>query len=144
MRFTIPIYVEARRSAGHGPLFAVRPLFFPLPRRQHEKLEKAIQRLTDDLREQLRELGQSMRHDELARWTFSPALDTHRLDLQLLLRKHTARLRLFFVTFDALGRRLAFSRRCRMLVRVGPRRDARRSRHRGAHRLLPQAGEGIG
>ena len=109
MKFTIPIYVEAKKGSGRGQTFAVRPLFFPSPQRSGEKLERALQRLTEDLRERLIDLGREFRHDELARWTFSPPLETCRLDLDLLLRRRTARLRLFFVTFEALGRRLAFS-----------------------------------
>jgi hypothetical protein len=83
--------------------------FFPQPRRLGEKLERVMQRLTDDLREMLLELGKAYRHDELARWTFAPELDVCRLDVELLLRQRTHRLRLLFVTFDSLGHRLAFS-----------------------------------
>ncbi len=108
MKFTLPIYVETRKGS-HGQEFVARPLFFPQPRRHGEKLERVMQRLTDDLREYLLELGKAYRHDELARWTFAPPLETCRLDLELLLRRRTSRLRLFFVSFEALGRRLAFS-----------------------------------
>lgn len=109
MLFTIPIYVEVIKGTSRGQEFAVRPLFFPYPRRQHEKLERALQRLGDDLREHLVELGKSYRHEELARWSFSPELDASRLDVELHLRRRTCRMRLLFVSFEALGRRLAFS-----------------------------------
>ena len=38
-----------------------------------------VQRLGEDLREHLLELGKAYRHDELARWTFSPPLTMYTL-----------------------------------------------------------------
>src|SRR5438128_2372729 len=103
MNITIPIYVHSYRDR-----YTVRPLFFPHPVAQHEKLERVLHLLARDLRKQLRELGKQPRHDELSAYTFCPDLDYHRIDLILELRKRVARGRFFLVTFHALGRRLAF------------------------------------
>ncbi len=104
MNITIPIYVQSHRD-----LYVVRPLFFPRPIQQHEKLERVLHLLAGELRTDLRELGKMLRHDDLAAWTFSPDLDYHRLDLVLELRKRLARGRFFFVVFHTLGRRIAFT-----------------------------------
>jgi hypothetical protein len=86
MNVTIPIYVQARRDT-----YTVRPLFFPGPVRQHEKLERVLHLLARDLRKELYEIGRQLRHDDLAQWTFSPEMDYHRLELVLELRKRMAR-----------------------------------------------------
>jgi hypothetical protein len=111
MKLTTPLYVQTHRADGPGDsaTYSARPLFFPGPSRRHEKLERALNLLAGDLREQLDRLGEALRHDALAEWGFPPALDCHRLDLVLELRKRTARGRFFFVAFDALGRRVAFT-----------------------------------
>jgi ATP-dependent Clp protease ATP-binding subunit ClpC len=109
VNLTIPLYIETRKTPERTQEFVVRPLFFPHPLRKHEKLERAMHLIALDLRLELAELGKQPRHDELARWTFGPNVEPHRLDVKVELRKRTARLRLMFVTFEALGRRLAFS-----------------------------------
>jgi ATP-dependent Clp protease ATP-binding subunit ClpA len=109
VKLTAPLYVHTVKTAEQAQQFAVRPLFFPEPCRQHEKLERAMHLLAHDLRQGLTELGKAARHDELARWTFAPPLEPHRLEVAVQLRKRTARLRLLFVVVEALGRRVAFS-----------------------------------
>jgi ATP-dependent Clp protease ATP-binding subunit ClpA len=104
VNITIPIYVQSHRDT-----YLVRPLFFPHPIQQHEKLERVLHLLAGELRKLLREQGKALRHDELAAWTFCPELDYHRLDLVMELRKRLARGRFFFVVFRTLGRRVAFT-----------------------------------
>src|SRR5262245_20777103 len=109
MNVTIPIYVEA---IGEGPgerRYAVRPLFFDRPRRQHFSLDRAMTQLAGDLRKHLRDLGKPLSHAELAEWLFAPELEHARLDLTLELQRERARCRFLFVTFEALGRRVAFT-----------------------------------
>src|SRR5205085_11810041 len=76
MNITIPIYVQSHRDT-----YLVRPLFFPRPIQQHEKLERVLHLLAGELRKVLRELGKMLRHEDLAAWTFCPDLDYRRLDL---------------------------------------------------------------
>ncbi len=73
------------------------------------KLERALQRITNQLREKLHFLGKELRHDELARFTFNPELDYHRLDVAIDLRRRVAKSRFLFVAFNALDRRIAFT-----------------------------------
>jgi ATP-dependent Clp protease ATP-binding subunit ClpA len=109
MKLTIPLYIVLHRPRGGAPLYLVRPLFFAAPARSHEKLERALTLLTNDLRQHLQELGKRPRHDELAAYGFCPHLDCRRLDVPVELRKRTARGWFFFVVFSALGRRVAFT-----------------------------------
>src|SRR5262249_40831456 len=124
MKVTIPIYVEGVGAGDRpGRRYSVRPLFFPHPRREHEKLDRAMNLLADDLpararpplaaalRRPLPQRGTPPRHDELAAWTFCPEVAYRRLDLVLELRTQRARCRLLLVTFPALDRTVAFSPR---------------------------------
>lgn len=109
MKFTIPLYIETRNDGPEGTTrHHVSPLFFSHPVRADEDLGRAQQRLVGDLHQHLLKLGRSLRHDELAAWTFAPVLEQHRLDLQIDLRRRTARGRFFFAVFESLGRKLAF------------------------------------
>ena len=103
MNITVPLYVRLHRDE-----YTVRPLFFPRPVARHEKLERVLHLLARDLRKELHELGKALRHDDLAAWTYCPTLDDHRLDVVVELRKRVVRGRYFFVSWHALGRRLAF------------------------------------
>jgi ATP-dependent Clp protease ATP-binding subunit ClpA len=110
MNFSIPVYVQAVGVAGEpARRYTVRPLFFARPQRRHENLNRAMSLLADDLRRHLHELGKCFRHDELAAYSFCPELEYHRLDLVLDLRRTRPRCRFLFVTFAALGRKLAFT-----------------------------------
>src|SRR5207248_2813703 len=86
MNITIPIFVQSHRDT-----YLVRPLFFPRPIQQHEKLERVLHLLAGELRKELRDLGKALRHEDLAAWTFCPDLDYRRLDLVIELRKRLAR-----------------------------------------------------
>ncbi len=104
MLLILPIYVHL-----HEDLFTVWPLFAPTVVERHGKLERVLFQLARTLRAQLNALGKALRHEELARYSFCPDLEYRRIDLALELRRRVARGRFFFVLFEALGRRLAFT-----------------------------------
>src|SRR5215207_8777070 len=54
VRLTVPVLVRKRRVRGVR-LHHVRPLFFPGPEAEHERLERALQHFVADLRKLLRE-----------------------------------------------------------------------------------------
>jgi ATP-dependent Clp protease ATP-binding subunit ClpA len=109
MNLSLPVYVEGIRLPGVAPVFLARPLFFAEPEVRGEKLDRVLMRLARDLGQQLTRLGREGRHEFLAAYTFYPALSQQRLQLTLVLRRHTVRCRLPFVVFRQFGRRLAFS-----------------------------------
>ncbi|HYV38495.1 MAG TPA: AAA family ATPase [Gemmataceae bacterium] len=104
MTIIVPLYVHSVDGQ-----FDVRPLFFPQPSARAPKLERALHQVTQKLRETLHFLGKELRHDELARYTFNPELDYHRLDVTVDLRRRVAKSRFLFVIFEALDRRIAFT-----------------------------------
>jgi ATP-dependent Clp protease ATP-binding subunit ClpA len=104
MMITVPLYVNAVDGQ-----FEVRPLFFREPTARAPQLERALHRVTQQLREVLHFLGKELRHDELARYMFNPELDYHRLDVAIDLRRRLAKSRFLFVAFTALERRIAFT-----------------------------------
>src|SRR5271155_2006425 len=104
MTITVPLYVHSADGQ-----FEVRPLFFLQPKARAQKLERALQQLTHQLRQKLHFLGKEPNHDELARYTFNPQLDYHRLDVAIDLRRRVAKSRFLIVVFDALQRRIAFT-----------------------------------
>jgi ATP-dependent Clp protease ATP-binding subunit ClpA len=110
MNVTVPLYVEERRGKGQpAPMFAVRPLFHPLPQRQADQLSRALSKLAQDLRKLLDGLARQPRQDVLADWTFNPQTEEHRVAFNLVLKRHTHRVRMLVVSLPALDRRLAFS-----------------------------------
>jgi ATP-dependent Clp protease ATP-binding subunit ClpA len=109
MNITLPLYVEGIKQRGGAILYQARPLFFPTPLVRGEKLERLLTRLMLDLGQVLTELGRRERHDELARYTFSPRLAQERLEVTIPLRRRTARCRFLFVSFRQFGRRIAFT-----------------------------------
>jgi ATP-dependent Clp protease ATP-binding subunit ClpA len=109
MNVNVPIYVEATRPQGGGTVYRARPLFFREPAVRGEKLDRLMPRLGRDVGQHLHHLGREGRHDALAAWSFCPALRSERLDLQLPLRRGTARCRFLFVLFRHFGRRIAFA-----------------------------------
>src|SRR5262245_36580562 len=110
MKVTIPIYVVGKATPElPGRRYVVRPLFFPNPTREHEKLSRAMGLLAEDLHRHLRHLGKQLRHDDLAAWTFCPEVKSHRLDLTLELKHRRIQCRFLFVAFPFLDRRVAFT-----------------------------------
>ena len=108
MELTLPIYIEVRREAGR-PIHHIRPLFFNGPQASDAHLGLAMGKFNKRLKEHLDSLGRQDRHDDLVAAAFSPQLQTQVLKLSLELRQRFAKVRLLFVTFSALERRIAFS-----------------------------------
>ncbi|HZZ77750.1 MAG TPA: AAA family ATPase [Gemmataceae bacterium] len=104
MKITIPLSVQSARG-----LFTIRPLFFGGPSVQAQKLERALHKLTRELRETLHFLGKNLRHDAIARYTFHPDFDAHRVEVPIELRRRNVKCRFLFVIFEAFERRIAFT-----------------------------------
>src|SRR4051812_34821524 len=110
MNLTIPVYIEEHKLPGEAnPQFTLRPLFFPAPERSARQLSAGMSKLAQAVRHHLDSLGSKPRQEELIPWTFSPALAEQRVKVALNLRRQTAEGRFLVVSFDALGRRLAFT-----------------------------------
>lgn len=112
MRVEIPVYVEESKAPGSGdspPSYSVRPLFFPLATRNGELLQRALNRITQDIREYLLSLGELPRHDELASVLFNPPLNDHVESIRMELRRRTIKGKFLFVSFDGPGRRITFT-----------------------------------
>ena len=75
MKLNIPIYIESKVSASGKPAeYTVRALFFPEWQGRSPWLQKAINELVREVREQLIGLGKALRHEKLAAWGFHPPL----------------------------------------------------------------------
>lgn len=108
MEITIPIYIEEQNAVEQGG-FVVRPLFFTEPSVRDENLNRAVTRLVKLLRRQLGELGRQPRHHYLSFYSFSPETEDHlyKFDIELSERRYNCKF--LIVTFEALGRRIAFA-----------------------------------
>jgi ATP-dependent Clp protease ATP-binding subunit ClpA len=104
MNFRIPLFVYQHKAG-----YTARPLFFAAPERAHGSLNRLLARLTRDLIEVLEALAKKDRHDELGAWAFAPAVTTHRVALDIELRRRVARTKYLVVAFEHMGRRLAFT-----------------------------------
>lgn len=110
MIFSVPIFVEERSSGLTKPsTFIVRPLFQPEPIQRAEKLSRALTKLSNDLHDLLRQLGEEPRHDALADWTFNPWLEEATLELRLELDSGSHRRWFFLAGYSALDRKLYFT-----------------------------------
>ena len=103
MNFRIPIFVHQHKGG-----YAARPLFAP-GEHSDGNLNRLLTRLTRELVQQFEHLGKQGRHDDLARWAFCPPVTTHRVALEVELRRRIARVKYLLVAFDHMGRRLAFT-----------------------------------
>ncbi|HEX4607086.1 MAG TPA: AAA family ATPase [Urbifossiella sp.] len=104
MRFRVPIYV-AQSPAG----YTARPLFAPRPTRTDDNLNRLLTKLVGEIVRAVEFEARAHRQDEVARWAFAPPLAQHRLPLEIELRRRAVKGKFLFVTFDHLGRRLAFT-----------------------------------
>lgn len=110
MEFTIPIYIEERKEAGRTTArYSVRPLFLEKPLRRGEQLQRALNRLAGDLRQELLQSARRWRHDRLIEWTRNPDLEESELRISLRLKRASAETRFLVVSFPALDRRIAFT-----------------------------------
>src|SRR3954451_13087164 len=110
MTITLPIYVRTVDAAdGQGRPYEVRPLFHDAPSRRDPSLERALNLLATDLRKHLRELGRRDRHDEVGELAVCPETESRRRALDIDLRRSRPKVRFLVASFEALGRRLAFT-----------------------------------
>jgi ATP-dependent Clp protease ATP-binding subunit ClpA len=105
MNFHIPIYVYQHPQGG----YAARPLFAHGTQYTNENLNRLLTKLTRETAATLEHLARQAKHDQLASWTFSPRVTTHRVAIEVELRRRVARVKYLVVAFDHMGRRLAFS-----------------------------------
>ena len=108
MELTLPIYIEVRREGGR-PIHHVSPVFLHRVQASDAHLGLAMGKFNKRLKEYLDTLGRQDRHDDLMAATFAPQLQSRVLKLVIELRHRQARVRFLFVSFAALGRRVAFS-----------------------------------
>lgn len=109
MLITVPVYVESRKGdEGEPALFHVRPLLAQAPRHADGELDRALQKVTQDLRALLHDVGRGIRHELLALWAWNPTVQEHRCDLWIELKSRVVRGRYLLVTIEALGRKLVF------------------------------------
>ncbi len=145
MIFSIPVYVEEMAGPGGVRRFMARPLFAPGPVQYGEKLTRALTRLGNDLRQILKDLGDSPRHDALAEWTFHPLLEERTLALRIEVESDQ-RLRNFcLVGYAALDRQIWFCPRVRdFWFEVRPGQDlAERATAALTRHFREQAKEGL-
>ncbi|MFM9963220.1 MAG: AAA family ATPase [Planctomycetaceae bacterium] len=110
MKLTIPIYIESSAPAPGKPVeYTVRPLFHLGWRSRSSWLQKAINELVRDVREELIGLGKGLRHDKLAAWAFHPAVKTERCEIRLEIGQQGATVKLLAVVLSAFDRRVAFT-----------------------------------
>jgi ATP-dependent Clp protease ATP-binding subunit ClpA len=104
MNFRIPIHVFQ-----HPRGYTARPLFVSRIEKSDDNLNRLLSKLRREVVSTLETLGRKPRHDELAAWTFSPRITTHRVALAIELRRRIARVKYLVAVFDHMGRRLAFT-----------------------------------
>ncbi len=108
MQFSIPIYVEVRRSNRGEDEYSIRPLFlYEGPIRKGARLSRALQRLSVDVRKGIRECAQMRRQDALAQWSFCPQIDDEVFETRVVIKRATHDVRLLLISFQALDRRVA-------------------------------------
>jgi ATP-dependent Clp protease ATP-binding subunit ClpC len=104
MNFRIPIYVFQHKAG-----YTARPLFRGVAERTDDNLNRLLTKLTRDLVQTFELLARHQRHDELAEWAFAPTVTTHRVALDIEMRRRTAKVKYLLVAFGHMGRRLAFT-----------------------------------
>jgi hypothetical protein len=110
MMIEVPILIQPRVDvADRTSLYTVRPLCFDQPEHTDRTLSKAVSRLGDSLRQQLRTLGRSGDQASLAAYAFSPAVSLEWLELRLALRRGMFRSRFALAVFPHGGRKIAFT-----------------------------------
>ncbi|MDB5307398.1 MAG: ATP-dependent Clp protease ATP-binding subunit [Gemmataceae bacterium] len=104
MQFRIPVYVYQHKEG-----YTARPLFFARPTRTDDNLNRLLTKLAREVVQTIEQLGRNARHDDAAAWTFCPPVATHRVPLEIELRRRVAKVKYLVITFSHLGRRLAFT-----------------------------------
>ena len=108
MQFLIPIIVEERPGREAGAVFKARPVFHLKPVCQAERLGRVVDKLTNELRRLLEELGRMPRHDSLVEWATIPECETKEITIRLEVADESKLRPYFVVTYEALGRKLCF------------------------------------
>lgn len=110
MKIDLPLYIEKFKTEG-GTQYFVRPLFLPYPDASREDLKKATDNVAAQLRKRIQQLAAEPRHEELAQLLFAPHVTEHRVQVQLQLKRRTFTATYLFATYEAMGRRVAFTPR---------------------------------
>jgi ATP-dependent Clp protease ATP-binding subunit ClpA len=109
MNITIPIYIEQQQQPNQPPVYQVRPLFLSEPIARDEVLQRAVAKFVKAARKTLDKLGKQMAQTGIAEYAFAPDIEERTLSFSLNLKERTAHCKFLFVTFNALGRRIAFT-----------------------------------
>lgn len=110
MLLSIPVLAtEYKQPNQPNPTVYVRPLFKLQPVEQGTGLQRALNKLAQTLREHFEKLGHEPRHDSLAWLTFSPYLSSKLLTFRLFLSSQSFDCKYLFVTFDAFGKKIAYT-----------------------------------
>ncbi len=110
MLLTIPILAtEHKPLKNSAPTVVVRPLFNLNTSEQGKSLQRAINKLTQSLRNQFEEHGKKPRHYDLAWFTFSPVFSSKILKFRLFLASKSFDCEYLFVILDAFGKKIAFT-----------------------------------
>lgn len=92
MKVDIPILVHQRPAEDQQESsFFVRPLFAGASGRAAARLDRAIARLSNDVREHLNTLAREPLQDPLAEALFNPPIEVRRIKAELFLRRRTLR-----------------------------------------------------
>ena len=110
MKFTIPIYVcrhpAQKDSAAY---YQVQPLFTHDYQEHNELLNRALTRLAQKLRRAIQGTDRVNEAAVLSWWSFCPELKERRSDVPIRLRRRVASCRYLLVSWQALGRTIAFT-----------------------------------
>lgn len=105
MKICVPLYLQ-----GGSSQYVSFPLFWPdLFSVQAPLLDKVVRLSQQNLRQTLENSRKDPRLDVFTRTTFCPDLREHFLHLKFEYERRTAQVRLLFVTFEALGQRVAYT-----------------------------------
>lgn len=110
MQVSIPVLItELKQSNQPAPTVFARPLFTLQPIEQGASLQRALAKLGQSLREYFEKLGAEARHDDIAWLTFSPFLSAKLLNFRLFLSSQSFDCKYLFVTFEAFGKKIAYT-----------------------------------
>ncbi len=110
MQLSIPVLVTEQKQPNQpAPTVIVRPLFSLSPVEQGAGLQRALNKLQQSLRENFNEHGAKPRHTDLAWYSFSPYLSSKILQFRLFLSNQSFDCKYLFVTFDAFGKKIAYT-----------------------------------
>lgn len=108
MRVEIPLLVEQQKEADQAVVFSVRPLFFQGPARSGERLDRVLNRMTNDVRDYFNTLSRRLDHRPLLDVLLNPPLETVTVRAQLVLRRQTLRGKWLAITFRVGETKVAF------------------------------------